>query len=271
MAVGPSAAWFAARQGWRLRCDQAVEAEQLKQMIEQMQAWHLGGGSGAPGAALDPSYDMTTDDVGAEGGVLPPGAPLVPAAAPGAGAGAVPEHCPGAQNALAVSQARQIKELLTVPADVRAIEASGQFQGEIERALTGSGHAGPTTAAPREAELIGALDRLSSQAALTVGSGRWAQGASPDLSASRGGSEETRWGSSLPADLQRAAPEIYWMMRGEGSSGARDWIAQRCRGSRSNPVQWVDLWTLSTITDFRLNDCAGDVEIMQVLAVDDMM
>ena len=50
----------------------------------------------------------------------------------------------------------------------------------------------------------------------------------------------------------------------------RDWIAQRYLGSRSSPV-WIDLWTLATSIDFRLRDCGTDIEIMQVLAVDDMM
>ena len=50
----------------------------------------------------------------------------------------------------------------------------------------------------------------------------------------------------------------------------RDWIVQRYQGSRTSPV-WTDLWTFATSIDFRFRDCKNDLEIMQVLATDDMM
>ncbi|CAK0869773.1 unnamed protein product [Prorocentrum cordatum] len=110
---------------------------------------------------------------------------------------------------------------------------AGQATCEVERLLVGFGYAGGLAAAYR-------------------------------------GSEETRWGSSLPADLQCAAPGIDRDIRGVGSTSVRDWIAQRCQSSRGSPV-WVDLWTLATSVDFRLRECKTDLEIMQVLSAEDMM
>ena len=239
----------------------------------------------APAAAspLPPAGAASLGDLGAWAGA--PSAAAGSAPSPGAPA-PLPTYQPAAAGALVRAQALEITELLKAFSaakatdfhwgrrfwmSVWAIEAQGQLKPEVKRLLAGYGYVGETTVtAPREAEVLGALDRLAAQSAMTCGSGPWAGGAVQDMAAAKGGSEETRWGSSLPADLQRAAPEIYRNIRGEGSTSVRDWIAQRYQGSRSSPV-WVDLWTLATSVDFRLRDCSSDVEIMQVLAVDDMM
>ena len=105
-----------------------------------------------------------------------------------------------------------------------------------------------TVAPPRREELASALERPGAEAALTAGAGLWRSGQQPDLAAAKGGAEETRWGSALQAGLQRAAPEIYRAICGEGSSSVWDWIVQRYQGSRTSPVR-VDLWTFATTID----------------------
>ena len=242
-------------------------------------------GGGAPLAAQQaPAGAASLGDLGAWAGAAAAGGGTAPQAV--GPPPTAPEYRPSAQGAVVQAQAKQVKELLVAFSGAKAsdfhwarrfwasiatIEAQGQLQVDVKKVLVGFGYVGPGTAtAPRETELCAALERLGSQAALSIGGGPWAGGAVQDMAASRGGAAETRWGSSLPADLQRAGPEIYRAIRGEGSTSVRDWIAQRYLGSRSSPV-WIDLWTLATSIDFRLRDCGTDIEIMQVLAVDDMM
>ncbi len=67
------------------------------------------------------------------------------------------------------------------------------------------------------------------------------------------GADDTRWQSSLPPDLQRAAPEIYRAMRSEGVANIREWIAGRYAGDKSdkNP-EWIDMWNTATEIDFAI-------------------
>ncbi|CAK0843894.1 unnamed protein product [Prorocentrum cordatum] len=226
----------------------------------------FGGAFAPPAAPTAPPGASLLGDLGASAGVpsamgggLPDGGPAAAGAQAGGPAAAV-------QGGAVKAQALEVKELLEAFGAAKATD----FQW-VKRLLMGFGYVGEQTmTAPRKEEMAAALEPLAAQAALSTAGGPWSGGAVPSLAAAQGGAEETRWGPSLPADLQRAGPEINRAIRGEGSTSVPDWIAQRCQGSRSSP-EWVDLWTLATSIDFRLRDCKSGVELMQLLAGDDMM
>ncbi|CAK0845232.1 unnamed protein product, partial [Prorocentrum cordatum] len=304
--VGLLATARVARQAWWLYCDQEATKAQMASLTAQMQQLALSGAMGMPGggfpgggppdgamhgwadvgapppgipqvpgvtlagpatgpvgppvgqATQAPTGAASLDALGAWAGLAAPAAPEAGAAAAAGSPPYVPQYRPPELDSKVRQQAKQVKELLTAFANAWGAKTTCGLVPEVKRLLTGFGYVGEqTVTAPRHEELGAALDRLASEAALTAGAGIWQSTPSQGLAAAAGGSEETRWGSSLPADLQRAAPEIY---RGR----------RRYQGSRTSPV-WVDLWTLATSVDLRLRDCGSDLEIMQVLAKDDMM
>ena len=81
-----------------------------------------------------------------------------------------------------------------------------------------------------------------------------------------------RYSQGLPADLKRAAPEIYRSLR-EANVSVRDWLQQYFQGNR-RASQWVDLWAAATAVDLRLQQAealAGWVGVQEVLMTDDLV
>ncbi len=80
---------------------------------------------------------------------------------------------------------------------------------------------------------------------------------------------DERWDAQLPADMGRAAPEIYRALRAEGSTSCRDWLNTNFKGSKDlkNP-EWVDLWNAATETDYALRG-RTQAEAMMLLAGED--
>ena len=70
-----------------------------------------------------------------------------------------------------------------------------------------------------------------------------------------GAAHDDRWESALPADMARAAPQIYRGLRTEGAACVRDWIATRYKGDKSDTNQeWVEFWNIATEIDFAMKD-----------------
>ena len=84
--------------------------------------------------------------------------------------------------------------------------------------------------------------------------------------------EAMAWHLKLPADLQRAGPEIYRNIRSEGVSSVRQWVNEQhpTLEQKSSP-QYQDLFTTATIIDFEVADCRSEGMLMQKLATSDAL
>ena len=80
--------------------------------------------------------------------------------------------------------------------------------------------------------------------------------------------ELARWNVALPADMKRAAPEIYLSMRSSGAPSCRDWLRAEYTGARSSPT-WTDLWSAATAVDFAAANAKDQKELITILATDD--
>lgn len=84
--------------------------------------------------------------------------------------------------------------------------------------------------------------------------------------------EEMSWHLKLPADLQRAAPELYRNIRADGAHSARAWINdQHPTPELKQSPAYQDLFTAATIIDFELADCRSESAIMHKLATSDTL
>ncbi len=80
----------------------------------------------------------------------------------------------------------------------------------------------------------------------------------------------SRWSHGLPADLPRAAPEIYRSLRAEAAANAREWLSAHFKGSRAcTNGEWTGLWNAATELDFFVDSLPAD-QVMQQLATSDM-
>ena len=84
--------------------------------------------------------------------------------------------------------------------------------------------------------------------------------------------EQMAWHLKLPADLQRAGPEIYRNIRSEGVTSVRQWVNEQHPGleQKSSP-QYQDLFTTATIVDYEVADCRTEGMLMQKLATSDAL
>ncbi len=80
----------------------------------------------------------------------------------------------------------------------------------------------------------------------------------------------SRWSHGLPADLPRAAQEIYRSLRAEASANAREWLSAHYKGSRAcTNGEWTGLWNAAAELDFFVDSLPAD-QVMQQLATSDM-
>ena len=76
----------------------------------------------------------------------------------------------------------------------------------------------------------------------------------------------------LPADLQRAAPEVYRDIRAEGVTSLRAWVLDLFPvQTRDGNPSFADLFTGATQADFELAPCKSELEIIQKLATSDSL
>lgn len=87
-----------------------------------------------------------------------------------------------------------------------------------------------------------------------------------------GDPEHLQWHLRLPADLQRAAPELYRNIRAEGVASVRQWMNEQhpTLEQKQSPT-YQDLFTTATIIDYELADCRSESSIMHKLATSDML
>ena len=87
-----------------------------------------------------------------------------------------------------------------------------------------------------------------------------------------GDPEHLQWHLRLPADLQRAAPELYRNIRAEGVASVRQWVNEQhpTLEQKQSPT-YQDLFTTATIIDYELADCRSESSIMHKLATSDML
>ena len=84
--------------------------------------------------------------------------------------------------------------------------------------------------------------------------------------------EQMAWHLKLPADLQRAGPEIYRNIRSEGVSSVRQWVNEQHPSlEQKNTPQYQDLFMTATIVDFELAECRSEGMLMAKLATSDAL
>ncbi|CAK0868950.1 unnamed protein product [Prorocentrum cordatum] len=154
---------------------------------------------------------------------------------------------------------------------VARLEQGGRLDVSVVHLLRGHGYVGAgAVTVPRVADLARGLEALASSAAPALGGAAGRPLGLGGLATAGGGSQETRWGASLPPDMQRAGAEIYRAMGAEGCTSTRDWLSARCGGSRASPA-WTDLWTLASTVDFAVRDCKTEDDLMKFLSTNDLM
>lgn len=141
----------------------------------------------------------------------------------------------------------------------------------IRGVLTGHGYVGDSTIGPpRYDDLKKQLGELEAFAGPQHGSGGALLRASAEQQVSD--PEQMAWHLKLPADLQRAAPELYRNIRAEGVGSVRQWVNEQHAGLEAkSSTQFQDLFTAATIIDFELAGCRSESELMARLATSDTL
>lgn len=145
------------------------------------------------------------------------------------------------------------------------------LEAPVRGVLAGHGYVGAATAGPpRVEELKKQLMQLEALGGPVHGSG----GSVLRVSGPDGitDPESMAWHLKLPADLQRAGPEIYRNIRSEGVSSVRQWVNEQhpTLEQKSSP-QYQDLFTTATIIDFEVADCRTEGMLMQKIATSDAL
>lgn len=145
------------------------------------------------------------------------------------------------------------------------------IEPEIGNLLQSHGYIGDgTIGPPRAEELKRALQEVETLGAPAHGSGGTfarvadiGQGDNP---------EQMAWHLKLPADLQRAAPELYRNIRAEGVSSVRQWVNdQHPSLEMKQSSTYQDLFSAATIIDFELADCKSEAAVMHKLGTSDSL
>ena len=142
----------------------------------------------------------------------------------------------------------------------------------IRGVLTGHGYVGEHTyGPPRYDELKKQLSEMESLSGPPHGvGGAVLRGHSEQLQVAD--PEQMAWRLKLPADLQRAGPELYRNIRAEGVGSVRQWVNEQHAGLEAkNTPQFQDLFMAATIIDFELAGCKTEVDLMAKLATSDTL
>ncbi len=141
----------------------------------------------------------------------------------------------------------------------------------VRKLLECHGYIGPgTIGPPRVEELKKGLTELE-----TLGTPLHGAGAMMLQGAGGAGStdpEHMQWHLRLPADMQRAAPELYRNIRAEGVASVRQWVNEQHPSlEQKQSPSYQDLFTAATVIDFELADCRSESAIMHKLATSDSL
>ncbi len=141
----------------------------------------------------------------------------------------------------------------------------------VKSVLLGHGYIGPATVSPPR---VDGLKRQLAQLETLGGPPHGSGGSMLRVSDFDRVSdpEQMAWHLKLPADLQRAGPEIYRNIRSEGVSSVRQWVNEQhpTLETKSSP-QYQDLFTTATIVDYEIADCKTEGMLMQKLATSDAL
>ncbi len=145
------------------------------------------------------------------------------------------------------------------------------IEPEIGKLLQSHGYIGEgTIGPPRSEELKKALLEIE-----TLGGPMHGSGGSFARIADVGvgdNPEQMAWHLKLPADLQRAAPELYRNLRSEGAASVRQWVnEQHPTLEMKQTATYQDLFMAATIIDFELADCRSESAIMHKLGTSDTL
>ena len=125
-----------------------------------------------------------------------------------------------------------------------------------------------TTGPPRIDELKKGLQEIESLGVPAHGISLQSNGTLGQV----GDPEHLQWHLRLPADLQRAAPELYRNIRAEGVASVRQWVnEQHPTLEQKQSAAYQDLFTTATIIDYELAECRSESSIMHKLATSDML
>lgn len=146
------------------------------------------------------------------------------------------------------------------------------LQERVKALLTAHGYVGPSTVGPpRVEELKRQLSELEVAGSTPHGSGGVTL-QTTQIGGMASDPEQMAWHLKLPADLQRAGPEIYRNIRAEGVASVRQWVNEQHVGLEArNTSQFQDLFTAATIIDFELADCQSETMLMSRLATSDTL
>ena len=144
--------------------------------------------------------------------------------------------------------------------EINAVDRAGGFDEDVRLLLKRNGYDSEAVLSSQQPELsafAADLDRLRQVTAFSR------------HPFTQGVSEDARASSQLPADLKRAAPEIYRSLRSTANS-VRDWLSQNYEGSKRSP-QWQDLWNAALVADYKIDAAAvrGEQAEEEVLRQDD--
>ena len=186
-----------------------------------------------------------------------------------------PHYTPLAEGTQAQHQAKSIKELLVLwhgkaslqPAWARSFWAEvgrrEPLEPRVRTLLLSHGYLGQGVGSPpRVKELKEKLEELSIAGALahTTSAFRdqdadpWPEEAGLDT-----------WDAALPPDLKRAGPEIYTSMKSAGVRCVRDWINSMFSVDQRQHPQYVELFNLASLVDFKVRDAGSPAQVLSMI------
>ena len=143
------------------------------------------------------------------------------------------------------------------------------LEADMIRLLQGHGWIGiSTTTAPR-------FDRLKRELSSFAASGGPSHGTGAQLAAGLDvgqrfeNPEALNYHLKLPADLQKAGPEIYRSIRAEGYASVRAWINDMFPLDRRSAPEYREFFTSATQIDFATANCQSEQALIQLLATSD--
>lgn len=145
------------------------------------------------------------------------------------------------------------------------------IEPEINKLLQSHGYIGDgTISPPRCEELKKALLEMETLGGPMHGSGgSFARIADVGVGENP---EQMAWHLKLPADLQRAAPELYRNLRSEGAASVRQWVNdQHPTLELKQTASYQDLFMAATIVDYELASCRSESAIMHKLGTSDTL
>ncbi|CAE7400933.1 unnamed protein product, partial [Symbiodinium sp. CCMP2456] len=175
-----------------------------------------------------------------------------------------PHYAPLTEGTQAQHQAKSIKELLVLwhgkaslqPTWARSFWAEvgrrEPLEPRVRTLLLSHGYLGKGEKL-EELSIAGALAHTTS-AFRDQGEDPWPEEAGLDT-----------WDAALPPDLKRAGPEIYTSMKSAGVRCVRDWINSMFSVDQRQHPQYVELFNLASLVDFKVKDAGSPAQVLSMI------